>query len=148
MASVVYDMVNMTAAMPAQQLLRLDEQCSALATHDMTVSDAQSLVGVMTWAAACIPQAHTFVAAIRHACATARASKAKFIKRSQRVRADATWWVAAVRSGLASNGVAVLPVQQAPAVVIAGDAGSEWGMGAHGGGCYYKVRTPAHVIPM
>ena len=141
MLGVVYDMLEFTAHMPATKLKAIQAGCEKVVDGTVTQADALSLVGLQTWAAACIPQARTFIPALRHA---AEASEGEF-RCTRRVRLDAEWWLQAIASGMAAGGVAILPTATAPDVVMAGDAGSEWGMGAHSDSTFYRAATPQHV---
>ena len=61
---VDYDMVAMTAAMPAATLKNIKTACSEGA-EGMLVTNAETLVGVLTWASSCVVAASTFVQSLR-----------------------------------------------------------------------------------
>ena len=143
---VVYDAEAMTAAMPAKTLTELRAGCATVvAKRHIPTKAAASLVGVMSWAAACIPHARTFVSALRHAENVARKAGNANIKATNRVVADARWWVEAIDGGMAAHGVTVIPAVKRVACLFKGDAGSLWGMGAHSDDVFYKAKTPPHV---
>ena len=141
MLGVVYDMNTYTAAMPQGKLQLIKDGCEKVLVGCVTKKEAMSLVGLQTWAAACIPQARTFIPALRHAAEIAT----KDVHCTQRARLDAQWWLGVINKGLARDGVAILPSEVTPDIVMAGDAGSEWGMGAHSDTTFYRAATPAHV---
>jgi site-specific DNA-cytosine methylase len=143
---VVYDMDRMVAVMPARQLDAVYDGCASVLAGGTTVGQATSLVGVLTWVSDCMDQAAPFVAALRSAADKARAAGQAEIQTSRRVLADMKWWMTAVECGMAAEGVAILPtVVRKVHAGWKGDAGSEWGMGAHDASHFYRAKHPEHV---
>ena len=67
------------------------------------------------------------------------------ITQSRAEEAEIANLVAAVESGLAAAGRTLLPVERQPDVTLAGDAGTEWGIGATSATRYYRARMPTHA---
>ena len=132
MLGVVYDMLEFTAHMPATKLKEIQAGCEKVVDGTVTQADALSLVGLQTWAAACIPQARTFIPALRHA---AEASEGEF-RCTRRVRLDAEWWLQAIASGMAAGMCEAHRRSRCPRI------GIQWcTLGAH-----LRCRTPL-VVP-
>ena len=50
---VEYDLVRGCIAMPEQQVVRIHAGCTAVLNGGCTIADAESLLGVITWASQC-----------------------------------------------------------------------------------------------
>ena len=142
---VQYDLRAGAVRMPERQTSRIRAACVGMLAKQPTPGEVDTLVGVMVWAGQCMPAAAPFVTRLRAAAIRARGSKVRTMRISQAVRQDLAWWVQALDSGMAKDGAAIIPVVRQATVIAKGDAGSEWGLGAHDGAHYYSVATPPEV---
>ena len=58
---VEYDMLAGTTCMPRPQLDRIRDGCTKILAGERDVKHAQSLLGVITWAAQCMPAISPFI---------------------------------------------------------------------------------------
>ena len=142
---VVYDTVNMTATMPQGTLERLQQACSIGLETGMTTKAAASLVGLMTWASSCMPQASAFVTALRYAETKARMENLRFVHLTARIKADLRWWQRAADLTSCRN-ASILQTKVTAARVLHGDAGTEWGLGGYDGTTFYKAKHTPDIL--
>ena len=143
---VVYDTDAMTASMPDGTLARIDDACSRALASGLDTKAATSLVGLMTWASACIPQAAPFVTALRYMADEAATKHLKFIRITARVRQDLSWWQQAIATHMAPGGTSILPRKVQAVHTLSADAGTEWGLGAHDDEHFYKAKHTKEVL--
>jgi site-specific DNA-cytosine methylase len=144
---VVYDFQQGTVAMPRGQLDAIRTGCVAAADGSLETRAAASLLGVVNWAAQCLPHtAAPFVPRLRHATLAARRVGARRIKISHGLRDDMRWWINAIDAGMGASGTSFIHLQRAASHVAWGDAGSSWGVGGHDASRFYNARTPPSVM--
>ena len=142
---VEYDLHAGVVRMPVRQTARIRAACSAMLTASPLLVEVDTLVGVMVWAGQCMPAAAPFVRRLRSALIKGRTNKTRALRLSASVRQDLAWWVKAIDAGMGGDGAAIIPVVRQPTAIAKGDAGSEWGIGAHDDSHYYSVATPPEV---
>ena len=103
------------------------------------MKEAESLLGVITWASQCMPQVMPFTARLWDAKNRAVEGKFRRLQVSQGLRDDMRWWLTAIEEGLGRAGTAIICVERASAVVAHADAGTEWGVGGWDDAAYYKA---------
>ena len=126
-------------------LQRLQQACSTGLDAGMTTKAAASLVGLMTWASSCMPQASAFVTALRYAEAKARMGNLRFVHLTARIKADLRWWQRAADLTSCRN-ASILQTKVTAARVLHGDAGTEWGLGGYDGTTFYKAKHTPDVL--
>lgn len=142
---VEYDMLRGTVSMPQHQLDRIHAGCTAILAGNHDRRHAESLLGVITWAAQCMPAVAPFVSRLWRATATAQKLHARTIKPPQGVHDDMRWWLAALQAGLGADGRAIIPTNRVVSHTAEADAGTEWGIGGLDGSRYYSAPLPPSV---
>ena len=143
---VVYDLEKGVVEMPARIMNQLAAWCQQALDGPVTRAWAQTVVGVMQWAAQCMPQARPFVSRLRRAAEEAKEHAQSHITRSQKLRADLQWWVQAIAQGMGAQGVAVLQSRVVVMCTAQGDAGSAWGLGGYDAEAFYNAPWPQQVM--
>ena len=127
------DTVAMEARLPEEKLLRLHSLLDEwIGRARATVTEMQSLEGVLQWCVKVVRPGRSFLHRIRKFCYGARERGEGPHTITDDVRADIGWWIRFARSW---NGVSVLyerEWQEAVKLVLHTDA-SEWGYGARCG---------------
>ena len=142
---VEYDMLTGTTCMPKEQLARIRDGCSAILAGERDRKHAQSLLGVINWAAQCMPKVSPFICRLWRVTTTAQQLNKRNITTSQGVMDDMRWWLSALHAGLGSNGRAIIPTHRSVSHTAEADAGTEWGIGGLDGARYYNAPLPASV---
>ena len=136
---VEYDLMRGVVRMPQRQIDKIVAGCKAILRGPYGVKEAESLLGVITWASQCMPQVMPFTARLWDAKNRAVEGKFRRLQVSQGLRDDMRWWLTAIEEGLGRAGTAIICVERASAVVAHADAGTEWGVGGWDDAAYYKA---------
>ena len=142
---VEYDLVRGQIAMPERQIARIHAGCTAILHGGCTIAEAESLLGVITWASQCMPQVMPFTSRLWDATRRAVDTRHTRIQVSHGLRDDMRWWVDAISAGLGCQGRAILCVERTHAHIAHADAGTEWGVGALDAKRFYKAPLPDAV---
>ena len=141
---VEYDLINGVVRMPQHQIDRIHTGCIRLLQEGMQVKEARSLLGVMAWAAQCMPVVTPFTTRLWAAVGNDIQDRTR-VRVSHGLRRDLQWWTRAIEQGMGRDGKAVIPVKSQHGKMAAGDAGTEWGIGGHDTEWYYKAPLPKEV---
>ena len=134
-----------TTCMPRPQLDRIRDGCTKILAGERDVKHAQSLLGVITWAAQCMPAISPFISRLWRVTPTAQQLHRRSITTPQGVMDDMRWWLAALHAGRGSDGRAIIPTQRLVSHTAEADAGTEWGIGGLDNARYYNAPLPASV---
>ena len=103
------------------------------------------MLGLVTWAAQCIPQVTPFTSCLWDATTRAQQAGTPHVKISHGIRDDMRWWIQAIAAGMGRHGTATICAQPACVDTAHADAGAEWGVGALDGTRFYGARLPDDV---